>query len=265
MLADLATAEQARVHLAVVAALTPSADDPDVVAELAHHALAALPAGDRVAATGWARRAAEVAHSRLAYDEAARLLADALAAGRPVLSPAERLSVLLELARAPGLAHDVAGAIATFTEAAELASATGDAAGLACAALGLPEVSEGTWLDAVRGWCEEALRGLGDGDSPLKAKLLAQVAHSGLFGGGRAGHRRRGHGRPGHGRTARRPGFAVRSRCGHGSSPTPTPTATPSGSCSAVACSRSASAPATRRPFCGAGSGVSTRCCRRAG
>ena len=183
VLADLAAAEQARVHLAVVAALTPSADDPDVVAELAHHALAALPAGDRVAATGWARRAAEVAHSRLAYDEAARLLADALAAGRPVLSPAERLSVLLELARARGLAHDVAGAIATFTEAAELARATGDAAGLACAALGLPEVSEGTWLDAVRGWCEEALRGLGDGDSPLKARLLAQVAHSGLFGG----------------------------------------------------------------------------------
>ena len=48
VLADLGTAEQARVHLAVVAALTPSADDPDVVAELAHHALAALPAGDRV-------------------------------------------------------------------------------------------------------------------------------------------------------------------------------------------------------------------------
>ena len=183
VLADLPATEQARVHLAVVAALTPSADDPDVVAELAHHALAALPAGDRVAATGWARRAAEVAHSRLAYDEAARLLADALAAGRPVLSPAERLSVLLELARARGLAHDVAGAIGTFTEAAELARATGDAAGLACAALGLPEVSEGTWLDAVRGWCEEALRGLGDGDSPLKARLLAQVAHSGLFGG----------------------------------------------------------------------------------
>ncbi|HEX3257632.1 MAG TPA: AAA family ATPase [Pseudonocardia sp.] len=181
VLADLPATEQARVHLAVVAALTPSADDPDVVAELAHHALAALPAGDRVAATAWARRAAAIAHSRLAYDEAARLLADALAAGRPVLSPSERLSVLLELARARGLAHDVAGAIGTFTEAAELARATGDAAGLAAAALGLPEVSEMPWLDVARGWCEEALRGLGDGDSPLKAKLLAQVAHGALF------------------------------------------------------------------------------------
>ena len=169
------------MHLAVVAALTPSADDPDVVAELAHHALAALPAGDRVAATGWARRAAEDAHSRLAYDEAARLLADALAAGRPVLSPSERLSVLLDLGRALGLAHDVAGAIATFTEAAELARATGDAAALADAALGLPEVSEAEWLNVVRGWCEEALRGLGEDDRPLKAKLLAQVAHSALF------------------------------------------------------------------------------------
>jgi DNA-binding CsgD family transcriptional regulator len=182
VLADLGAAEQAQVHLAVVAALTPSADDPDVVAELAHHALAALPAGDRRAATGWARQAAHVAHTRLAYDEGARLLADALAAGRPVLGPAERLAVLLDLARARGLAHDVAGGIATFTEAAELARATGDAAGLACAALGLPEVSEAGWLDAVRGWCAEALRGLGEGDRPLKAKLLAQVAHSALFG-----------------------------------------------------------------------------------
>ena len=182
VLADLAAGEQARVHLAVVAALTPSADDPDVVTELAHHALAALPAGDRRAATEWARRAAQVAHARLAYDEAARLLADALAAGRPVLRPAERLAVLLDVARARGIAHDVAGAIATFTEAAELARATGDAAALACAALGLPEVSEAEWLDAVRGWCAEALRGLGEGDRPLKAKLLAQVAHCALFG-----------------------------------------------------------------------------------
>jgi DNA-binding CsgD family transcriptional regulator len=181
VLADLGAAEQAQVHLAVVAALTPSADDPDVVAELAHHALAALPAGDRRAATGWARQAAHVAHTRLAYDEAARLLADALAAGRPVLGAAERLAVLLDLARARGLAHDVAGAIATFTEAAELARATGDAAGLACAALGLPEVSEPAWLDAVRAWCEEALRGLGEGDSPLKAKLLSQLAHCALL------------------------------------------------------------------------------------
>jgi len=181
VLADLTAGEQARVHLAVVEVLAPSADDPDVVAELAHHALAALPAGDRRAASGWARRAAQAAHGRLAYDEAARLLADALAAGRPVLRPAERLVLLLELARARGLAHDVAGAIATFTEAAELARATDDADALACAALGLPEVSEAVWLEAARGWCEEALRGLGEGDSPLKAKLLAQVAHTALF------------------------------------------------------------------------------------
>jgi DNA-binding CsgD family transcriptional regulator len=181
VLADLAAAEQARVHLAVVAALAPSADDPDVVTELAHHALAALPAGDRRDATGWARKAAHVAHALLAYDETARLLADALAAGRPVLSPAERLAVLLDLARARGLAHDVAGGIATFTEAAELARATGDAEGLARAALGLPEVSNPEWLDAVRAWCEEALRGIGEGDTPLKAKVLAQLAHCALL------------------------------------------------------------------------------------
>ncbi len=181
VLADLAPAERARVHLAVVAALAPSADDPDVVTELAHHALAALPAGDRLAASGWACRAAGVAHARLAFAEAARLMADAVEAGRPVLGASERLELLLELARARGLGHDVAGAVAASTEAAELARATGDAAALGRAALGLPEVSEADWLEAVRGWCEEALRGLGDGDRPLKAQLLAQVAHSGLF------------------------------------------------------------------------------------
>jgi DNA-binding CsgD family transcriptional regulator len=181
VLADLTAGEQARVHLAVVAALAPSADDPDALTELAHHALAALPAGDRRSASEWARRAAEVARARLAYDESARLLTDALAAGRPVLRPAERLALTLDLARARGLAHDVAGAIATFTEAADLARATGDVAALAAAALGLPEVSEAEWLEEVRGWCEEALRGLGEGDSPLKAKLLAQLAHCALL------------------------------------------------------------------------------------
>ena len=181
VLADLAQAEQARVHLAVVALLEASADDPDVVVELAHHTLAALPAGDRLAAVGWARRAAAVAQTRLAYAEAARLLTSALDAGRSVLAPAERIAVLLDLARAKALAHDVAGAIATSTEAAELARATGDVEGLGRAALGLPEVSEVPWLDVVRSWCEEALRGLGAADSPLKAQLLAQVAHCALF------------------------------------------------------------------------------------
>ena len=209
VLADLTAGEQARVHLAVVAALTPSADDPDVVTELAHHALAALPAGDRLAATGWARRAADVARTRLAHDEAARLMAGALSAGRPALAPAERLAVLLDLARAQSLAHDVAGAIATCTEAAELARATGDAAALTCAALGLPEVSDSTWLDEVRGWCEEALRGLGEGDSPLKAKTPRPGRPQLVVPGGRAGHRGRERCGVGHGRAARRSGVAV--------------------------------------------------------
>src|SRR6476619_5565470 len=85
------------------------------------------------------------------------------------------------MSRTRGLAHDVAGAIPTFTEAAEPGRATRDTAALADAALGLPEGSEAGWLDLVRGWCEEALRGLGEGDRALKAKLLAQVAHSALF------------------------------------------------------------------------------------
>ncbi len=181
VLADLAPTEHARVHLAVVAALAPSAEDPDAVTELAHHALAALPSGDRRATTGWACAAARAAHARMAYVEATRLLTGALDAGRPVLASAERLDLLLDLARAQVLAHDVEAAIVTSTEAAELARATGDAAGLGRAALGMPEVSEVPWLDLARGWAEEALRALPAGDSTLKAQLLAQIAHGALL------------------------------------------------------------------------------------
>jgi RecB family endonuclease NucS/DNA-binding CsgD family transcriptional regulator len=171
------------VHLAVVGALTPSADDPDVVAELAHHALAALPAGDRVAATGWARRAAEVAHSRLAYDEAARLLADALAAGRPVLSPAERLSVLLELARARGLAHDVAGAIADVHRGRRAGQGHRRRRGPRLRGARSARGQRGDVARRGAGLVRRGAAGPRRRDSPLKARLLAQVAHSGLFGG----------------------------------------------------------------------------------
>ena len=169
--------------------------------------------------------------------------------------------MLLDLGRALGLAHDVAGAIATFTEAAELARATGDAAALADAALGLPEVSEAEWLERVRGWCEEALRGLGEEDRPLKAKLLAQVAHSALF---TADPRAIADASAAALAMAERlddpPSLAIALRARQLARAAPT--ATPSGSCSAVACSRSASAPATRRTCCGAGCGASTRSCR---
>ena len=172
--------------------------------------------------------------------------------------------MLLDLARAQGIAHHVAGAIATSTEAAELARATGDATALACAALGLPEVSEAEWLDAVRGWCAEALRGLGERDRPLKAKLLAQVAHCALFGMDARVLE-----------DASAASLAMAERLDDPSSLAIALRARQLARSGAdgnaerlvlgADCSPSANAPATRRTSCGAGCGASMRCCRPGG
>ena len=92
LLVELTPAHRARIHHRVAGLLEPLADDPDVTPELAHHALAALPLGDPAAAVGWARRAAEQATAQLAHEEAARLYALAVDAGRTVLSAGERPS-----------------------------------------------------------------------------------------------------------------------------------------------------------------------------
>ncbi|MGI5131389.1 ATP-binding protein [Pseudonocardia sp. CA-107938] len=178
LLAELAPAQRARIHQRLAALLEPLADDPDVAPELAHHALAALPLGDPAAAVRWARRAAERATAQLAHEEAARLLGLAVDAGRGVLPAGERGELLLAAAQAHAAANDVAAAAAACTEAADLARHTGDHALLGRAALVMPGMSDVEWLAAARQWSEEALRRLDDGDSPLRAMLLAQLCHA---------------------------------------------------------------------------------------
>jgi DNA-binding CsgD family transcriptional regulator len=178
LLDGLAQAERARIHSRVVEALEPAAGDPDVLPDLARHALAALPLGDAQVAQGWARKAGERAMAQLAYEEAARLFVRAGEAGRGVLDVPERIELHLAAAHAYSAAHDVPGAIQSCTDAAELARRAGDSVALGRAALVLPSVSEVDWLQVVRGWCEEALRGLPDADSSLRAQVLAQLTHA---------------------------------------------------------------------------------------
>ena len=181
LLVELTPAQRARIHHRVTGLLEPLADDPDVTPELAHHALAALPLGDAVAAVGWARRAAEQATAQLAHEEAARLYALAVDAGRTVLAAGERAELLIAAAHAHAAANDLAAATDLCTEAAGLARHAGDAQLLGRAALVLPGVSDLTWLAASRQWCEAALRGLDEGDTPLRAMLLAQLCHTMVF------------------------------------------------------------------------------------
>ncbi|MFC4943823.1 helix-turn-helix transcriptional regulator [Pseudonocardia sp. GCM10023141] len=178
LLVELAPAQRTRVHHRIVALLEPMATDPDVAPELAHHALAALPLGSPAAAVGWARTAAEQAMAQLAHEEAARLYTLAVDAGRSVLPAAARAELLIAAAHAYAAANAVATTTELCTEAADLARHIGDPQLLGRAALVMPGVSDLTWLAVSRQWCEEALRDLAPADSPLRARLLAQLCHA---------------------------------------------------------------------------------------
>lgn len=181
LLEVLGSAERVGLHERIAAVLAPRADDPDVLPELTRHALAALPLGDPAVAVGWARRAAELALSRLAFAESTRLYARMLEAGRRVLDPGERARGHVDLARAQLRAHAVSDAVASCTTAVDLARHAGDAEALASAALVVQGFSDPELLTAQSRWCAEALAALDPGDSSLRAQLLAQQTHALLY------------------------------------------------------------------------------------
>lgn len=181
LLEVLGAQDRARLHRRLAAALASQADDPDVLPELARHALAALPLGDPAQALDTARDAARLAGARLAFAESARRWAQVLEAGRGIVTPARRARDLVELARAQLRAHTVSDAVATCASAVELARHLGDATVLAEAALVVQGISDAELLMAQRGWCDDALAAIGPGDGPLRAQLLAQLAHTLLF------------------------------------------------------------------------------------
>lgn len=178
VLMELPPARRARIHQRIAEALQPAVDDPDVLPELAHHAMAALPLGNAATAIGWAVRAAEQAAAALAHEDAARMLAGAADAGRTALPVIERATLLITAARAHGAANDITAATALATEAVGLARRAAAPELVGRAALVLPDLSDRDWLSRSREWCEEALRGLGDVDAPLHVHLLAQLCHA---------------------------------------------------------------------------------------
>jgi len=149
------------------------------LAELAHHFLEASAAGKPGKAIEYARGAAERAVTALAYEEAVRLYQMALQAhGREEPPDAmSRCELLLALGDAQTRAGDTSAAKQSFLLAAGLAGRTGTA--MARAALGyggrfLFNVSRDD--PRLRPLLEEALADLGEGDSALRAMLLARLA-----------------------------------------------------------------------------------------
>jgi DNA-binding SARP family transcriptional activator len=179
--AELSATRRARVHLRIgeaIEQLHPRLDP--WLAELARHFAAAGAAGaDR--AVAYAERAAAEATERLAYDEAVRLLDDAVALRRrdEHADPAALARLENALATAHADAGEWEAARASFQRAAAAARAARDADAFALAALGH---AGGTWeqygVDDAENVAllEEALRRLPAHDTQMRARVLARIA-----------------------------------------------------------------------------------------
>ncbi len=175
---DLAAGRRAELHARVARTLLDRyGDDPDAsLAETVHHLFAAAPLVPPDEAIAWARRGAERAARRLAFEEAAELLSHAtecLPAGRE----AEKCDLLLGLAEAQIGAGQATLGRETALAAASIARRLDDAARLARAALRYGSVFVIAQVHRVLiGLLEEALAALPAEDGPLRARLLARLA-----------------------------------------------------------------------------------------
>jgi DNA-binding CsgD family transcriptional regulator len=182
----LPAARRIRLHGRVGEALEAvyAADPGPHLAELAHHFVAAAPGGQVARAVRAATLAGRRALDMLAWEQAADLFEQALAA----LDLAERsdqrqrCELLLSIGEARMAASEVPAARAAYQQAGELARQVGSPEVLARAGLGLGlEFTAGIVNEIEVGLLEEALVALGEGDSPLRARVLAQLARALLF------------------------------------------------------------------------------------
>lgn len=178
--AELPLARGVDLHRRVAERLERSlgVDDDVHVSEVADHLLQASAGGSDVQATRGAERAAAVAMSQLAFEDAARLYT---AAAEAAASAGESQQViahlLVEAARALFHSGDLSHAAATCRQAASLARGVADIQVLAEAALVLQDVGDESVSALIAELCEEALAGLAAGrDTRLRSLLLAQRA-----------------------------------------------------------------------------------------
>ena len=160
------------------------ADDADRHAtELAHHFLLAADSPDTVLrAVEAATRAGQRAMTLAAYDEAAELFTRALEtfASSAVSEPRRRCDLLLALGAARIRSGDTTAGRAVYLEAASIARQHRLPEQLAAAAIGYAGMTgyyfSGRRDDTLVAILEEALDALPDGDSEMRARLLARLS-----------------------------------------------------------------------------------------
>jgi tetratricopeptide (TPR) repeat protein len=180
---ELSAARRGVLHRKVAEALEALGEDAreDALPALAHHWLRAVAPSSRVdRAVDYATRAGDRALRQLAHDEAVSYYSqalDLLDADATADDP-RRLTLLIDLGEAQRRAGDPAHR-QTLLDAAAFAQRLGDADGLARAALannrGFFSVSDGVDEERV-GVLERALAALDPADSPVRARLLANLA-----------------------------------------------------------------------------------------
>lgn len=179
---EVATVQRHTVHRRMAEHLSALADADARAGEIAYHRLESLPAGDAPLAVSWAERAADQAMAQLAWEEAEALYARAMAAATdPGFTPADRCRLLLGRARAQVRAYDVDGARRSLLEATDIARGVGDADTIARGVLTMEGVTDVQWDATGRALCEEALDGIPDEDSALRARLLAHAVVTGSW------------------------------------------------------------------------------------
>jgi class 3 adenylate cyclase len=189
--ADLGRTRRVRLHQRVTAALERvySEDLTPHLAELAHHCIESLSIGGADRALAYSRRGAESARSQLAFAEAARLYDMVLRALAALPRPDEvqRCETLLAMGEAHARGDSLDRARQAFEQAADVARRLGHATLLARTALHL-SAWFGTFFTLDRpliALVEEALVAVGDGDSAVRASLMATLASERYWGGDR--------------------------------------------------------------------------------
>ncbi|MEW9549761.1 AAA family ATPase [Nonomuraea sp. NPDC050783] len=176
---EVATARRLTLHRRMAEHLIGRVDAADRAGEVAFHLLESLPAGDAGLAVAWAERAAGQAMAQLAWEEAAALYGRALAAAADAaLGGPDRCRLLLARARAQVRAYDMVNARRSLLAAADLAREAGDARTVGEAAMVMEGVTDFVWDATGAALYAEALAGIPEQDSVLRARLLAQFAVS---------------------------------------------------------------------------------------
>jgi tetratricopeptide (TPR) repeat protein len=179
---ELPPARRIRLHREIGEALERLYQEPEPhLTELAHHFLAAAPAGYVEKAVEYARRAGERAASLLAYEEAVRLFqaaVDVLELHQP-RDERTLCELLLELGDAQARSGDESSSRETFVRAADAARRVGAAELLARSALGYG----GRFVWARAGTdrhlvplLEDALTALSPQDSALRVRVMTRLA-----------------------------------------------------------------------------------------